>query len=281
MDKNLIKLYIFFTILLVVLVNVFPSIFPSINSVINYTKTKILSTFNNTNTKEINIYEDRANIIIMFDDGWKSQYTVAYNYMSKKKLRGCVAVITKAIEQKNYMTKSDLYILYNNNWDLLNHTYDHKNLNTISEDEQSYEIETANIWLEKNGFINPNKILIYPEGGYNLQTLKIMREKNYVSGRGVEEGFNSKKPTNLYEIKVKNVLYNTNPSEIVDWINYTIDNNLTLILLFHRIEDDVDGSLYMYKRENFYEVIDYIDGKKNNLNVINYSEWIQTIINKD
>jgi peptidoglycan/xylan/chitin deacetylase (PgdA/CDA1 family) len=279
MDKDLIKIYVAFIILLVLSAYIFPYIFQNTYNNINNFITKTISIFNDDNTEEINIYEDRGNVILMFDDGWESQYTVAYDYMNTKKIRGCIGVITKAIGQKYYMNYSELYKLYNKNWDLFNHTHSHKNLNKIDEEEQSYEIKTADIWLDKNGFINPNKVLIYPEGGHNLKTYEILKEMNYISGRGIEEGFNEKKPTNLFDIKVKSVLSNTNPNDIIDWINYTIDNNFTLIILFHRIEDNEGDSLFMYNKEDFYKVIDYIDKRRNDLNVITYSEWILTTIN--
>jgi hypothetical protein len=151
-------------------------------------------------------------------------------------------------------------------------------LNENNVDKQTYEINKANNWLEKNGFINPNKILIYPEGEYDSNTIMIMKKLGYISGRSVLDGFNPKKPTNLYEIKVKNVISDTNPNDVNEWVDYAIDYNLTLILLFHKLENNIDKTQMKYRVQDFYKIIDYIDEKRDNLNIITYSDWIQSIV---
>jgi peptidoglycan/xylan/chitin deacetylase (PgdA/CDA1 family) len=213
----------------------------------------------------------------MFDDGWKTQYKVAYKYMHKKKIRGSIAIIPSLIGEPDYMDKNELYRLYNDNWDLLNHTYNHIILNKNNKDDQLIEINKGDKWLKKNSFINPNKILIYPEGKYNSNTINIMEKLNYVSGRSVDEGFNPKIPTDMYNIKVKNVLTGIKPEEVNSWIDYAIKNNLTVILLFHKLENDFDELLMKYKVKDFYKIIDYIDSRRKDLNIITYSDWIQCI----
>jgi hypothetical protein len=68
------------------------------------------------------------------------------------------------------------------------------------------------------------------------------------------------------------------PDEVKNWIDYAINSRLTLILLFHKIENDIDESQMKYKKNDFYQIIDYIDQNKNELNIITYSDWIQSII---
>jgi peptidoglycan/xylan/chitin deacetylase (PgdA/CDA1 family) len=234
--------------------------------------------FAKNKNSEINIYQNKANVIIMLDDGWKTQYTVGYNYMHQKKIRGSIAVIPGLIGEDGYMNKSDLYRLYDDDWDLLNHTYNHMVLSENNVDNQIYEINKANEWLNKQGFINPNKILIYPEGEYNPNTITVMKKLGYISGRSVLDGFNPKIPTDLYEIKVKNVLSDTDPNDVNAWIDHAISNNLTVVLLFHRFENDVDKTQMKYKEKDFYKIIDYIDKRRNELNIITYSDWIQSVI---
>ncbi|MDD4298151.1 MAG: polysaccharide deacetylase family protein, partial [Bacilli bacterium] len=167
--------------------------------------------------------------------------------------------------------------LYNQNWDLLNHTYDHLVLNDSNINKQIKSITRGSKWLEKNGFINHHRVLIYPEGKYNDNTIKALNNMNYTSTRGIESGFNLNQPGNLYDIKVKNILPNTKVNEVKEWINYIIDNNLTLILLFHKLDNNIDKTKMKYKKKDFYKIIDYIDTNKNNLNIITYSEWLETI----
>jgi len=277
MSSELKKLYIFFIITLFIFVIAFPYVFFHINNGINYVHVKSLMALKETNHTNVNIYDNKGNIIIMFDDGWKSQFTVGYDYMNKKNMVGSVSIIPQMIDEIDYMNKGDLYTLYYNDWDLLNHTYSHKNLNEINKEAQFYEISRADDWLYKNGFIGSSKTLVYPEGDYNSDTEDILKQLSYASGRSIVEGFNTKNPPNFHEIKVKNVLSTTSVTDICSWIDYAIENNLTLILLFHMLEDNSNGTLMKYRKDDFYKIIDYVDEKRDGLNIINYSDWIQTI----
>ncbi|MDD2469331.1 MAG: polysaccharide deacetylase family protein [Bacilli bacterium] len=276
-NKNLLKLYIYLCIALCLCVCLFPTIFVRTINTIDYIKVKTLLVFQGNDDYETNIYVNKGNIIIMFDDGWKSQYTIGYEYMRGKDMKGSIAIIPKNIGESGYMNKANLYELYNQNWDLLNHTYDHLVLNDSNINKQIKSITRGSKWLEKNGFINHHRVLIYPEGKYNDNTIKALNNMNYTSTRGIESGFNLNQPGNLYDIKVKNILPNTKVNEVKEWINYIIDNNLTLILLFHKLDNNIDKTKMKYKKKDFYKIIDYIDTNKNNLNIITYSEWLETI----
>lgn len=276
-NKNLLKLYIYLCIALCLCVCLFPTIFVRTINTIDYIKVKTLLVFQGNDDYETNIYVNKGNIIIMFDDGWKSQYAIGYEYMRGKDMKGSIAIIPKNIGESGYMNKANLYELYNQNWDLLNHTYDHLVLNDSNINKQIKSITRGSKWLEKNGFINHHRVLIYPEGKYNDNTIKALNNMNYTSTRGIESGFNLNQPGNLYDIKVKNILPNTKVNEVKEWINYIIDNNLTLILLFHKLDNNIDKTKMKYKKKDFYKIIDYIDTNKNNLNIITYSEWLETI----
>lgn len=278
MDKKLLKFYIYFLSSLLLSILIFSNLFLHHNNTIKYIITKLYNV-NNYKPIEVNIYDSRANIIIMMDDGWKSQYEIGYNYMEKYNFKGSIAVIPSHIGTKNYVNKMNLYSMYLDGWDLLNHTYSHYNLLKINNKEKRNEIKKGMKWLKKNNFSNYN-ILIYPEGSYNQDVLDIMDELSIINGRGTEEGFNSKKENVSDVIKVKNVLSNIKASEVYKWIDKAIDENLTLILLFHKLEQVTDDSLMQYDIEEFYKIIDYIYLKRNKLNIITYSDWIKSIINK-
>lgn len=276
MEKSVLKFYIFLLITFIIFINIFPGIFVNINNGFSYIKTKSLIAFSKEKNVERNIYKDKGNVIIMFDDGWKTQYTIGYNYMKKKDIKGCIAVITSLVGETLYSTSSDLYEVYSDGWDILNHTYSHAILTENSLKNQIDEIIKVDNWLEKNGYIN-NKILIYPEGEHNSNTSLAMKKLNYISGRGVIEDYNYKNPSDLYDIKVKNVLSSVKPEEVNSWVNKAMREKLTLILLFHKLQDDIDDTMMKYKVHDFYQIIDYINMNKANLNIITYSEWLKTI----
>ena len=76
MSKELKRLYVFFIIALFIFIVLFPYMFLNINNSINYLKVKSTMVFREKKDTTIDIYNNRGNIIIAFDDGWKTQYTV-------------------------------------------------------------------------------------------------------------------------------------------------------------------------------------------------------------
>ncbi|MDD2435637.1 MAG: polysaccharide deacetylase family protein [Bacilli bacterium] len=280
MDKKLIQFYVFFIIMLFLFIMIFPNLFSNLHNHINYLQHKIIIAFKLNEDTEININRDLGNVIIMFDDGWKTQYTVGYRYMEKKNMRGSIAIIPSLVGEKDYMDIGHLYQLDSDNWDLLSHTYSHYILSEITADEQLKEINKVDQWFNQKGFNKPHKILIYPEGKYNDDTIEVLKKLNYVSGRGVNDGFNPPIPRDLYNIKVKNVLTYVPVNEVEKWIDYAVNNKQTLILLFHKLEGEVDKYNMKYNEKNFYEIIDYLDKKREFLNIITYLEWMEINIDK-
>jgi peptidoglycan/xylan/chitin deacetylase (PgdA/CDA1 family) len=277
MDRNILMFYVKFILMFYLLITFFPNVFVNSNNMINYIKSKIFVSFNESKEIEVNISLHKANVIIMFDDGWKSQYDIAYNYMKGKEMRGSIAIISNMIDEIKYINKGNLYQIHNDNWDILNHTYNHNDLKTLPYKKQYLEIKATINWLNKHGFNNNSNILIYPYGNYNNTTKKIMQQEKIISGRTIIEDFNQKIPEDIYDLKVKSILSYTKPTEVYEWIDYAIDENLTLIILFHDLISKPDNSPMEYSIDNFYQIIDYIDQKRKYLNIITLSDWIRVI----
>lgn len=72
----------------------------------------------------------RPRLVLAFDDGFISQYTEAYRYMSMYGLRGTLAVITGQVGNANYMTLAQHRELYDEGWDIVGHTTGHVAFNS-------------------------------------------------------------------------------------------------------------------------------------------------------
>jgi len=72
----------------------------------------------------------RPKLVLAFDDGFTSQYTEAYRYMSMYGLRGTLAVITGQVGNANYMTLTQHRELYDEGWDIIGHTTGHVAFNS-------------------------------------------------------------------------------------------------------------------------------------------------------
>ena len=77
-----------------------------------------------------------------------------------------------------YMSESDLISLHRRGFTIGSHTASHQWLNSLSVDEQKNEIDNSLSALKKIRGGLDNWILCYPYGGYNEDTLSILKENN-------------------------------------------------------------------------------------------------------
>lgn len=87
-----------------------------------------------------------------------------------------------------YMSVSDIKKLIKNGMYVGGHGYKHIWLNKVSKSEQTKEIRLSLKFLKRLGVSCKNWIMCYPYGGYNKDTLKILREKNCLIGLTTKPG---------------------------------------------------------------------------------------------
>src|SRR5574337_745077 len=92
-----------------------------------------VNALNNTATQSIYVDSIWINpattptLLLMFDDGYSSQYSEAALYMGSKGLKGSIGVVSSLVGTNGYMNAAILQTLYNSGWDLINHSASHWN----------------------------------------------------------------------------------------------------------------------------------------------------------
>ena len=132
----------------------------------------------------------KGNIVsIMFDDALSSSET-AIKYMETNNLKYSIAII------ENYVNKKD-----NLKWEQLTtykyaklvfHTLDHYDLASLSKKDQEFQLNC------KNDLIN-SKVVVYPMGKYNSDTIDILKQNGAELGMTVLP-FHVTKKANKYMI---------------------------------------------------------------------------------
>lgn len=102
----------------------------------------------------------KAGIIFRFDDGYDSVYDNAFPRMKAYGYKGLVAVIPGLVGGADKMTASELDVLYNEGWDIINHTYDHNVGATEAEVREN--VSRAAKWLKNRGYCRSANLLIWP-----------------------------------------------------------------------------------------------------------------------
>ncbi|MBP0726657.1 polysaccharide deacetylase family protein [Bacillus sp. RG28] len=225
------------------------------------------------NLQDMKKKQNKANIIFTMDDGWDTQYTKAFPILKEKGMKGSIAVIPTKVGTSGYMSLSQLNTLYSSGWDLMNHTYSHHHLAHLSKQKQKKELSQGRTWLNNHCYKRASDIAVYPYGSYNQDTLNILQEEHYRSARTVIDGIQS---NNLkkYEVPTINLLPSTNVEWVKEQIDMAIQTKQTIVFTNHRFDKEADAAQMNFDPAKFKEIVNYVDSKKDQLNILTYSEWL-------
>ena len=125
-------------------------------------------------------------IIITFDDGYLSNYEIAYPILKRLNIKATIFVVTSTVgakvgqgvstphfswEQAREMQKSGII-------DIHSHSHTHKNMTALSPAQLQEELRLSRYLIERN--LDKNCFVFsYPFGGYNQTTSKLARYAGY------------------------------------------------------------------------------------------------------
>jgi peptidoglycan/xylan/chitin deacetylase (PgdA/CDA1 family) len=101
-------------------------------------------------------------VIINFDDGWKSQFTLAKPILDSFGFKATFFVVCNYVEKgaSSRMDWQDISQLQNEGYDIESHTMDHKDLTTLSLDQVNYEVGQSKQCLADHGI--DSSVFAYP-----------------------------------------------------------------------------------------------------------------------
>jgi|GEM_PF-5024786 len=141
-------------------------------------------------------------VVLTFDDGYVSNYTIAYPILKANKQKATVfAIANNTDKYTSFLTSKQLKEMDANNFRVENHTYNHDNLASLSYAKQLASITKSKQILEK--ILGRKEVYIaYPFGSYNANTLKAAKAAGCKMGLTTDNGVTSRKD-NLYKIHRK------------------------------------------------------------------------------
>lgn len=126
----------------------------------------------------IDLKSNHKSILITFDDGYRSNYELAFPLMKDLGLKFNIFINTKMIEENNpdYMTLDMVREMYNSKIvDFGSHTHSHINAKNTSNEELIEEIVTCNQKIS-NWLGYETEDFCYPFGFYSNKTNKLLSE---------------------------------------------------------------------------------------------------------
>jgi peptidoglycan/xylan/chitin deacetylase (PgdA/CDA1 family) len=118
-------------------------------------------------------------IVITLDDGYENNYTEAFPVLKKYGLKATVFMITCTIDvNPKCLTSAQLKEMDKAGIEIESHTVTHRDLDTLSYDEQLTELKDSKAALEKLLGRSVDYVA-YPEGKYNDNTVKAVAAAGY------------------------------------------------------------------------------------------------------
>jgi peptidoglycan/xylan/chitin deacetylase (PgdA/CDA1 family) len=143
---------------------------------------------------------DRDTISITLDDGYKDNL-IALEICEKYEIPFTLYITTGLIGQEDYLSEEDIKLFAKSDKCLLGtHSVTHPHLDTLSYDEQYYELNQSKITLE-NIIDKEVTSMSYPHGCHNQDTLDIVKKLGYKIVSSSKMGMNTKENINLIKIK--------------------------------------------------------------------------------
>ena len=148
--------------------------------------------------------EEKQGIVsLVFDDGYLTQYKIAYPEMEKHDYTGTLYILansTGLFEGKELMTFDQAREIQDLGWEIGSHGLNHQVLTTLSHYELEMQLKLSKEILEEEGF--DVKTFVFPKGYFNEKVINETK-KNYLASRALTEGFNDLNNLDLYNLKTK------------------------------------------------------------------------------
>jgi peptidoglycan/xylan/chitin deacetylase (PgdA/CDA1 family) len=143
-------------------------------------------------------------IIITFDDGQLSVYTTAFPIMQRYGFTGVVYIVGSYMDSPTFMTTEQVKELTMVGWEVGSHSMKHKDLTTLDEEEQKYEVADSRKWLMNNLDV-PVHSFAYPWGFVNEDIFTYVHNAGYTSAMGLGYG-NDQGIWNIFLLNRRDVL---------------------------------------------------------------------------
>lgn len=223
----------------------------------------------------------RPKILITFDDARVSAYTEAFTKMQSAGISGTMYCNGALIGQPSYMTLAQLQSMYEEGWDVANHTYNHVNLSTLSLAAAIDEIKLQEEWLTQNGFTRALKHFAYPQNafsGYADDAVAALEFKTARAQAGLFSTLGGKPgiPGDHHILPWVNLNNTITLADCKAWVDQAIQRGSTLIFAGHIITATPTLSTE-FSTANFSALVDYVISKRNQglCDIPTISQWYE------
>jgi len=189
-------------------------------------------------------------VTITFDDGWEENTKTALPIMKKFSFKSNQFYATSYIENPRVANPKRLINLFiEDGHEIGSHSVTHPYLTELPKEDVTFELEESKTFLQNYLDIDI-QYFATPFGAYNTSVKDEIMKYYNAHRTAVDFGYNSKDNFDVSRLKCQSVLSTTTPEEIKKWVDKANDENLWLILLYHRVADnpnEYDTTIEMFR----------------------------------
>lgn len=134
-----------------------------------------------------NSMPSKKSVLITFDDGYTDNYTKAFPILKQYELKATIFMIEQSIGRPNHLTDEQMDEMMAHGISIESHTIHHLELNRLSKQQQEEELKGSKTFFDQR-FSQRTRMVSYPVGRYNEETLKLAKEAGYQMAVTTEPG---------------------------------------------------------------------------------------------
>lgn len=187
-------------------------------------------------------------VSVTFDDGWETVYTNGGPIMSKYNIASTQYILPGQFTAPAYLSLKQAKHMGEIGHEIASHTYEHSNLTKVNQKTMLRELDLSHKLLIDNKLVKDRVNFAPPNGAYNsgitAEVKKLYHSQRNVAGNladGVDDtDVNLKKGFNRYDIIGYTVGPYTTMKQLEQAIEFAIENNGWLVLVYHQLEPDYE-----------------------------------------
>jgi peptidoglycan/xylan/chitin deacetylase (PgdA/CDA1 family) len=156
-------------------------------------------------------------IVITFDDGYSSMYSLVYNLFKETGMKGVFYIYPKKFGSWNSLTEEEIKEMSDNGMEIGSHSMSHLNMHKMNKNQLKYEVEESKKILE-DITNRPIESFCYPAGRLSESLIEELINAGYTNAVTTKYGIYSH-DDNIYKIKRIRINYSDSLNVFINRIS--------------------------------------------------------------